>query len=230
VSRCMAFCANDVIVVPRHAVAGRKSVEVVWEKTKYLLADTSYRSKFMPDQCWFRVPAGLKGMNNSQRVYREPKKGESVLIRWKTNGVSHFTVGPVGDECKLGKNRDLRVRNYHGSTVDGTCGAVYTALSDGAIVGFHGIGADHPSVVPQFYPCSPGWSEEIKSWSKVATEKHGDDITYAAEQKKELNIHLPPVAAKAAVLVAAKAAEEEKYPPLPPAASVAVEEKDPLFQ
>jgi uncharacterized protein YuzB (UPF0349 family) len=88
----------------------------------------------------------------------------------------------------LGKDRNIRVFDYHSSTKAGACGAPYVALSDGAIVGFHGIGAASVKVVPQFYACNAGWAQELKDWSHSVNVNFGDDDTYSAEHNREINV------------------------------------------
>jgi hypothetical protein len=186
-SHLNAYCANDAIIIPRHGVAGRASVSVIQDGKEFALGPTVYVSALMPDQCWFKVPKGMRAQNNSQRVYRAPVIGETAVLQWLENGVIRMTAGPIGNEMMLGKDRNIRVFDYHSSTKAGACGAAYVSLSDGAVIGFHGIGSESVKVVPQFYGCNVGWSQELKDWSHSVNKNFSEDTAYAAEFHKEIN-------------------------------------------
>jgi hypothetical protein len=190
-SHMNAYCANDAIIIPRHGVAGRASVSVIYDGKEWALGPTVYVSSLMPDQCWFKVPKGMKAQNNSQRMYRSPVIGETVVLQWLENGVTRMTAGPVGNEMMLGTERKIRVFDYHSSTKAGACGAAYVALSDNAIVGFHGIGSESVKVVPQFYGCNAGWMQELKDWSHSVSVNFSEDKAYPAYFHTQINIPKP---------------------------------------
>jgi len=186
-SRCNAFVMNDAIIVPRHAVAGKSSVSILQGGNEFVLGAVVYVSALMPDQMWFKVPKGMKAFNNS-RVFREPVSGETVIIQWLDNGKACLSAGLVGEMVMLGKDRKVKAYDFHASTKNGACGAVYVALKDNAVVGFHGIGAESVKVVPQFYAANLGYMQELKDWSHQTNVKFSEDATYPSEHDDMIQI------------------------------------------
>lgn len=170
-----AHVTHDTVVMPRHCVAGKVKVILIADGKRYELGVKSYISRTMPDQCWFRKPSGVK--NNSGK-YREPVVGEQCMLNWIRDALSVFTVGIVVAKQAMGADRKIVAYDYSGSTVSGSCCAVYRSLVDGAFIGLHGVGSDSPKVFPQFFGCNAGWLHELSTWSDKDTHMHVEDLKY----------------------------------------------------
>jgi len=161
-----AFTSNDCLIVPRHGVAGAEEVYVCIDNVWLLLDKKAYRCKSIVDQLWFKLPVGSKKVRMNKYRYRKPVPQEQVVLHWvDTDGLDVYASGRVAKELTVGKDGSVPVFEFDGSSKAGACGGVYIAESDGKVVGFHGIGSEHSSAKPLFYPPTAAWCEELEKQS-----------------------------------------------------------------
>jgi hypothetical protein len=191
VTKCNAFITHNVVIVPRHVCAGQTSLELCLNGNVYPLSSTAYISKFMPDQCWFPKPAGMKttGVNN-QFSMRTPADGEDVILSWLENNAGLMTAGKVSGFSMMGREQEIKAWNYSGSTKAGSCGSPYISLVDGAIIGFHGVGSTNVNVLPQFFGINAMWVDELKTFANKFTYELTKDAEYGDGGTDKLYWHL----------------------------------------
>jgi hypothetical protein len=176
VARANAHITHDTVIIPRHLVAGKTRVTVLQGGARFDMPAKAYICKSMPDQCWYRKPAGLKMCAGVK--YRAPTVGEPCGLNWMASGTVRRTTGKVVSEDRLGAERKIVAFSYDGSTLAGSCGAVYTSHTDGALIGVHGVGADVVGVKPQFFGINKGWVHELTSWQDKESITVADDKAY----------------------------------------------------
>jgi hypothetical protein len=160
------FTTNDCLIVPRHGVSGAEEIYVCIENNWILLDKKAHRCKAIVDQLWFKFPVGSKRIRNNTYRYRKPVPQEQIVLHWvDSDGSEVYASGRVAKELTVGKDGLVPVFEFDGSSKAGACGGVYIAEIDGKVVGFHGIGSEHSSAKPLFYPPTLTWCEELTSQS-----------------------------------------------------------------
>jgi hypothetical protein len=117
-----------------------------------------------PDQVWMRLPKDVVVRPLKDKVYREPVEGELVTIFWMTANGPQQSSHHIGRKILLGEQKQFLAYEYKGSTDNGTCGGIYIANNDGAVVGFHAIGNISGNVRPKFFPATKKWDEEFQTF------------------------------------------------------------------
>jgi hypothetical protein len=183
------FAYANGLYVPRHGVSGASSVSVVYGNKKIALSEKCVVLRNGTDHVMYALPAGMR--QNKGMKFRSPVKGEIVTLFWqRANKPGALTQmsGLVGDEHWLGSDKSLRTFQFDGSTEEGCCGGVYIAAKDGYCVGIHGIGASNVTVMPEFYPMSTTWAEElVLAQKRIPTYVTVEDTLYYKKMKNVIN-------------------------------------------
>jgi len=178
-----------LLLLPIHLIAGCKAIFVMDHTGKEHPITGKFRKCLgIADQACVPFPASMRQKCMTNRKYRYPKEGEIASIWWteKTGTQVHSTGAIQGTEY-LGVDR-IEVVNIDCSSVRGTCGGVVIAESDGAILGFHGIGLRSAVGFPKFYPCTDEWREGMqKNASSGPVIDPAAIPNYVAEYERKLN-------------------------------------------
>lgn len=161
-----SFVSGDLIFVPRHVCAGASKVVAVVDGKQVVLGPHAQVVKSMSDMVVFRKPVGAKGVRKP--TFRAPIEGEMLLFKCVDKNGDQQTVGGECGDREVKQSGSCVLYGFTGSTVDGFCGGLYYAASDGAIVGWHGVGS--PGKYNKFYPFSESFAEEFRAISSSAKD------------------------------------------------------------
>lgn len=211
-----AFPAAGSLFIPRHGVAGKKTVEIYGTPSTATPAGITRLVSSIPDQVAVLPGLGFPSFMNRHK-YSVPQEGESVTLFWI--GADFKPQQSSGTVGRTQNCNGVMLTEFDGSSLKGACGGVYVSNKSGHIVGFHGVGSGDVKECPHFYPISEEW---ISERSKIAQGKikydHAPDVNY--EQS-----YVDVLSGGRAVIEEAKflspiiEQEEEKYPvPLSPPA------------
>jgi len=110
------------------------------------------------------MPDGIRP--NSGVSCRTPEVGEGVSLHFTdVNGDNVISSGVVAGKVTMEDSsyaKSIDLYSYSGSSVDGACGGVYLAHSDGKIVGIHGIGSSSSSANVLFWPIGENFNSKIQ--------------------------------------------------------------------
>jgi len=180
-------CFADRLCPPRHGFSGFKHVFIKVNGVEYPLDMKCTVFKTTPDLTMTMKPVGCKIKSNKAH-FRAPIKDELLVLNFIGRTGPQQCVGKCGETRNFGKNGEIVLTEFDGSSLSGACGAFYKAASDGAVVGVHGVGNSSGSVKPMFYPLSVGFGEEL---SKIAQQTPStdlvEDVNYHDQLVESLN-------------------------------------------
>jgi len=156
-----------LLFIPHHTVGSHKHLFVLYGERNELRKPIPMKAKRLHLGDLIVVQSPMPSI--SVKSMRPPVIGERVTFYWRDFNTSKqvSSNGVVGKQLVYGTVQDsVETFEYSGSTEAGSCGGLYVANTDGAIVGFHGLGTSG-SYPNQFYPCYNGMYEQMVAMSKV---------------------------------------------------------------